>query len=89
MYILIIWLFLIRNSFILFSHKMYVLNKNVHNLENYEEKTLSFLPLVEHTLGIFLNMYVHAHIARCVDVRNADIVITLFWNSGSYSLFTE
>lgn len=68
---------------------MYVLNKNVHNLENYEEKTLSFLPLVEHTLRIFLNMYVHAHIAGCVGVRNADIVITLFWNSGSYSLFTE
>lgn len=64
-------------------------------IENYEEKTLSFLPfqvhhlyLVEHTLGIFLNMSVHAHIARCVGVRNGDIVITLFWNSGNYSLFT-
>lgn len=29
------------------------------------------------------------HTARCVGVRNGDIVITLFWNSGSYSLFTE
>lgn len=31
---------LIRNSCILFSHKVYVLNKNLQNLDNYEEKTL-------------------------------------------------